>query len=184
MRSALGTIEISHEQNCAYLAKSRHYILGKRARDRWDGRHCSTNRRPILLREQCLHVRVVYINNPIADAIKNVGKCLLVFGGFVQGILNYGTGCIRKKKSRSNGGLRRSSTPRLGRVHPVGDAGTRARYATCEQTCVCKATSMRTPRTLRTAGITRERERPGVDIPSARTAAYGIPGVAEVKASM
>jgi hypothetical protein len=70
------------------------------------------------------------------------------------------------------------------RVHPVGDAGTRARDATCEQTCVCKATSMRTPRTLRTAGITRERERPGVDIPSARTAAYGIPGVAEVKASM
>jgi hypothetical protein len=78
---------------------------------------------------------------------------------------------IRKKKSRSNGGLRKSRTPRLGRVHPVGDAGTRARDATCEQTRVCKATSMRTPRTVRTAGITRERERPGVDIPSACTAA-------------
>jgi hypothetical protein len=72
----------------------------------------------------------------------------------------------------------------VGRVHPVGDAGTRARNATCERTCVCKATSMRTPRTLQTAGIARERERPGVDIPSARTASYGIPGVAEVKASM
>jgi hypothetical protein len=43
---------------------------------------------------------------------------------------------------------------------------------------------MRTRRTLRTAGITREREGPGVDISSVRTGAYGISGVAEVKANM
>jgi hypothetical protein len=51
----------------------------------------------------------------------------------------------------------------VGCVHPVGDAGTRARNATCERTCfrnatgertcVCKATRMRTPRKLRTASI-------------------------------
>jgi hypothetical protein len=34
------------------------------------------------------------------------------------------------------------------------------------------------------AGITRERESSDVDIPRALTSAYGIPGVAEVKASM
>jgi hypothetical protein len=57
-------------------------------------------------------------------------------------------------------------------VDRVGDMETRAVKATCV-------------RKLPTAGVTRDRERPYVDIPRARTwTAYGILGVAEVKANM
>jgi hypothetical protein len=57
-------------------------------------------------------------------------------------------------------------------VDRVGGVETRAVKATCVST-------------LPTAGVTRDRERPDVDIPRARTwTAYGIPGVAEVKANM
>jgi hypothetical protein len=51
-----------------------------------------------------------------------------------------------------------------------------------ERTCLRYTTCMRT---LRTVGFTRERERLDVDIPRALTwTAYGVPGVAEVKANM
>jgi hypothetical protein len=79
---------------------------------------------------------------------------------------------IRKKRSRAHAGLRGSRGLHGCAVDRVGGAGT----------CSVKATCVRT---LPTAGVTRDRERPDVDIPRARTwTVYGIPGVAEVKANM
>jgi hypothetical protein len=79
---------------------------------------------------------------------------------------------IRKKRSRTHVGLRGSRGLRGVAVDRVGGMETRVVKATCV-------------RTLSTAGVTRDRESPYVDIPRARTwTAYGIPGVAEVKANM
>jgi hypothetical protein len=80
--------------------------------------------------------------------------------------------CIRKTKSRAQAGLRGSCGLRGVAVDRVGSVRTRVRNAICE-------------RTLQTVGFTRERERPDFDIARALTwTAYGIPGVAEVKAKM
>jgi hypothetical protein len=79
---------------------------------------------------------------------------------------------IRKKRSRAHAGLRGYRGMREAAVDRVGGVETGAVKATC----------VRTPPTV---GFTRERERPDVDIPRARIwTAYGIPGVAEVKANM
>jgi hypothetical protein len=54
----------------------------------------------------------------------------------------------QEKKSRSNGGLRRSRTPRCRRGYASAQRNLRGNVlpnATKERTCVCKATSMRTP---------------------------------------
>jgi hypothetical protein len=72
---------------------------------------------------------------------------------------------IRKKRSRAHAGLRGYRGMRGAAVDRVGGVETRAVKATCV-------------RTLPTAGVTRERERPDVDIPRARTwTAYGNPDV-------
>jgi hypothetical protein len=79
---------------------------------------------------------------------------------------------IRKKRSCAHVGLCGSRGLRGVAVDRVGGERTRLRNATCM-------------RTLRTLGFSRQRERPDVDIPRALTwTAYGIPGVAEVKANM
>jgi hypothetical protein len=92
----------------------------------------------------------------------------------MKGIVEYipAYSYIRKKRSRAHAGLRGCRGMSGAAVGRVGGMETRAVKATCVHT-------------LPTADVTRDRERPYVDIPRARTwTAYGIPGVAEVKANM
>jgi hypothetical protein len=96
--------------------------------------------------------------------------------------------CIGKKKSVRHGGLHWRCVDRVNAAWvPHGDHTQRVKRlkrAARRRNVMCVQNAPNGGRTLPTAGFSRERERPDVDIPRARTGtAYGIPGVAEVKAN-